>query len=54
MLMANGYPLFTSGIREAKAFKTAALRGCVVNEIKGPRAAVCWEDYVNVGAELMR
>ena len=54
MLEANGYPLFSSGIREAKAFKLAALNGQVVNQIKGQRAAVCWEDYVKVGAELVQ
>jgi chromosome partitioning protein len=54
MLEANGYPLFASGIREAKVFKQAALRGHVVNQIKGPRAAICWEDYAKVGAELMQ
>ena len=52
MLDASGYPLFSSGIREAKVFKTAALRGVVVNQLKGPRASVCWQDYANVGAEL--
>lgn len=52
MLDASGYPLFSSGIREAKVFKTAALRGVVVSQLKGPRAAVCWQDYVNVGAGL--
>jgi chromosome partitioning protein len=54
MLEANGYPLFSSMIREAKVFKQAALRGQIVNQIKGPRAAVCWEDYAKVGAELMQ
>jgi chromosome partitioning protein len=54
MLNANGYPLFASGIREAKAFKTAALRGQVVNQLKEPRAAACWEDYAKVGAELIQ
>lgn len=54
MLAEGGYPLFETGIREAKVFKQAALRGQIVNQIKGPRAAVCWEDYANVGAELMR
>ena len=53
MLEANGYPLFSSGIREAKVFKTAALNGQIVNQIKGNRAAVCWDDYAKVGAELM-
>jgi len=54
MLEGSGYPLFASSIREAKVFKTAALRGQVVNQIKGPRAALCWEDYVKVGEELIR
>jgi chromosome partitioning protein len=54
MLEANGYPLFASGIRQAKPFKTAALRGLVVNQLKGPRTAVCWEDYAKVGAELIQ
>ena len=52
MLEANGFPLFASGIREAKVFKQAALAGKVVSEMKGPRAAVCWDDYAKVGAEL--
>lgn len=53
MLEGSGYPLFASMIREAKVFKQAALRGQIVNQIKGPRAAVCWDDYAKVGAELM-
>jgi chromosome partitioning protein len=53
MLDQGGYPLFKAGIREAKVFKQAALRGQLVNQIKGPRAAACWEDYTQVGAELM-
>jgi chromosome partitioning protein len=54
MLEANGYPLFASMIREAKVFKQAALAGKIVNQIKSPRAAICWEDYAKVGAELMQ
>jgi chromosome partitioning protein len=53
MLDANGYPLFASGIREAKAFKLAALNGQVVNQMKGARAVVCWEDYAKAAAELV-
>src|SRR4051812_44478256 len=37
MLAGGGYPLFGSGIREAKAFKLAALRGLVVNQLKDQR-----------------
>lgn len=54
MLEADGYPLFASGIREAKVFKQSALRGLIVRQLKEPRAAVCWDDYAKVGAELMR
>lgn len=53
MLEENGYPLFVSGIREAKAFKQAALAGKLVSEVKSPRAAACWDDYAKVGAELV-
>ncbi len=53
MLDGGGYPLFTASIREAKAFKLAALRGVIVNQIKGPRSAACWDDYARVGAEIM-
>ena len=53
MLEGNGFPLFASGIREAKVFKQAALRGQIVHELKEPRAAACWDDYAKVGAELL-
>jgi chromosome partitioning protein len=53
MLQANGYPLFAAGIRQAKGFKRAALRGLLINQLKGPRAALCWDDYAKVGAELV-
>ena len=53
MLQANGYPLFAAGIRQAKGFKMAALRGLLINQLKGPRAALCWDDYAKVGAELL-
>ena len=54
MLDCERLSAFCVGIREAKVFKQAALRGQIVNQIKGPRAAVCWEDYAKVGAELMQ
>ena len=53
MLTGGGFPLFGASIREAKAFKMAALRGVVVNQIKGPRSAACWDDYARVGAEIV-
>jgi chromosome partitioning protein len=53
MLEGAGYPMFAGGIREAKVFKQAALRGIVVDQIKGARAAACWGDYEAVGVELL-
>ena len=32
---------------------TVAANGQVVNQMKGPRAGVCWEDYAKAGAELV-
>lgn len=54
MLAAGGFPLFAAGIREAKVFKQAALRGLLVSQLKGARAATCWGDYRDAGAELTR
>jgi chromosome partitioning protein len=49
-----GMPLFSVGIRELAAFQKAALRGVPVCDVKDPRAALGWEDYVAVGQELSR
>lgn len=54
MLEDHGYPLFGSSIREAKAFKLAALSGILVQQVKSPRAAACWADYTAVGEEMMK
>ena len=47
-------PLFTACIRRIAAFQKAALHGVPVCDVKDPRAASGWEDYVAVGEELMR
>ena len=52
MLEGHGYPLFAGGIREAKAFKLAALGGVLVHQVKGPRSIACWEEYERVGEEI--
>jgi chromosome partitioning protein len=49
-----GLPLFSVGIRELSAFQKAALRGVPVCDVKDPRAALGWDDYVSVGKELAR
>jgi chromosome partitioning protein len=47
-----GLPVFKTSIRHLKAFKTAGTQGLVVSDVKDPRAALGWEDYAAVGAEL--
>lgn len=53
-LQEAGFPLFKTGIREYAAFQKAAVLGVPVSEVKDPRAAFGWNDYVAVGKELLR
>jgi chromosome partitioning protein len=53
-LASAGLPLFSSGVREYAAFEKAALQGCLVRDVKDPRAKLGWDDYVAVGKELPR
>ena len=48
-----GLPLFAGSVRRAVAFQKAALAGCVVSEVKDPRAAEAWADYEAIGRELL-
>ena len=47
-----GLPVFQSGIRQLKAFKTAGTQGVLVSDVKDPRAAFGWDDYTAVGDEM--
>jgi chromosome partitioning protein len=47
-----GLPVFETSIRQLKAFKTAGTQGCLVADVKDPRAEFGWEDYAAVGAEI--
>lgn len=53
VLQEAGVPLFAGNIRRYTAFQTAADSGVIVSEIKDPRAALGWNDYQKVGAEVM-
>ncbi len=46
-------PMFAGSIRRAVAFQKAALSGCVVSEVRDPRALDAWSDYESVGRELL-
>jgi chromosome partitioning protein len=53
MLTEAGLPVMSSSIRRLAAFQKAALKGCVVNEVDDPRAALGWGDYEAAGKELL-
>ena len=46
-------PVFDQGIRRFAAFQKAALQGKPVYDIKDPRAEPGWQDYRNVGGEIL-
>ncbi len=47
-------PLFAGEIRRRVAFQKAALEGVPVYDVKDPRSAEAWQDYVDVGEEVVR
>lgn len=48
-----GLPLFAGSVRRAVAFQKAALAGCIVRDVKDPRAAEAWSDYEAIGRECL-
>ena len=52
-LEGAGLPLFAGEIRRRVAFQKAALEGVPVYDVKDPRAAEAWHDYVDVGEEVV-
>jgi chromosome partitioning protein len=53
MLVETELPVFATGIRRFAAFQKAAQMGVLVHQVKDPRALEGWQDYVNVGQELL-
>jgi chromosome partitioning protein len=52
-LTEAGLPLITQGIRRLVAFQKAALAGVPVYAVDHPRANLGWEDYQQVGKEIL-
>ena len=52
-LEAQSIPLFTASIRRFIAYQKAALSGVPVYQADDPRAQDEWEDYMNVGKEIL-
>ena len=53
LLQEANLPIFDHGIRRFAAFQKAALQGLPVYTIKDPRAEAAWQDYENVGSEIL-
>ncbi|MGB7250634.1 MAG: ParA family protein [Phormidesmis sp.] len=53
LLKEAGLPIFEPGIRRFAAFQKAALQGLPVYSVKDPRAEAGWQDYENVGKEIL-
>ncbi len=54
MLNEAQMPLFATSIRRFAAFQKAARAGVPVYDIKDPRAAEAWQDYEQVGKEVIK
>jgi chromosome partitioning protein len=52
-LTEAGLPLLTRGVRRLVAFQKAALVGVLVYAVDDPRANLGWEDYQQVGKEIL-
>ena len=52
-LTEAGLPLLTRGVRRLVAFQKAALAGVPVYAVDDPRANLGWEDYQQVGKEIL-
>jgi chromosome partitioning protein len=54
VLAANKLPVFKTRIRRYTAYKKAALKGVSVAEIKDYYAKAAWQDYENLGKEIIK
>jgi len=52
-LTEAGLPILTRGVRRLVAFQKAALAGVPVYAVDDPRANLGWEDYQQVGKEIL-
>ena len=52
-LAGRGIPLFETGIRRFIAYQKAALAGVPVHDAHDRRAKDAWQDYLNLGKEIL-
>jgi chromosome partitioning protein len=53
-LLEVGLPLFAGQIRRYTAYKKAALEGVTVAETHDPKAKAAWQDYLEIGKEILK
>ncbi len=54
MLAERKLPVFKGSIYRRVAFQKASLTGIPVYAVSDPRAKQAWEDYLQVGKEILR
>lgn len=54
MIAEAGLPLFKGEIPRLVVYQRAALKGCLVSEVKDERAKDAWRAYVNIGKEVLK
>ena len=52
-LQEGGIPVFNTMIRRTVGFSRAALKGCAIRDLDDPRLKAAWEDYENLGNEIL-
>lgn len=53
MLMEQGIPLFNTMIRRYTVYRTAALHGVAVQQVRDRQAKAAWDDFRSVGKEIL-
>lgn len=54
IIRAQKLPVFGVEVRRRAAFQKASLAGVPVYEVKDPRAAAAWDDYVQIAKEILK
>lgn len=53
-LTSEGLKVFKQQIKRFQAYKKAALAGCFVHQVKNTYAKIAWNDYIEVGKEILK
>jgi chromosome partitioning protein len=52
-IASEGLPIFAGSVRGAVAFSKASLAGSIVRDVSDRMAWTCWNDYAEIGREVL-